>query len=216
MASVFVSRWDTAVTGKIPSELRDRLGIAAATLAYRAYRELLDSPRWWSLANEGARPQRLLWASTSAKHPGAPDVLYVTALAAPFTINTMPEATLHAFADHGQAGALMPADGGDAGRPWTRTPATVSTTRCWPPSSSAMAPDPSIRPGRACWPASPPSTTSSPRLVTDAGTAGGSRPDQGAAVAFAIPRAAGTAPFSPRLSCRSTAEPGRVTTTPAP
>ncbi|MGI8760797.1 MAG: transaldolase [Jatrophihabitantaceae bacterium] len=114
VGSVFVSRWDTAVADKVPDDLRDRLGIAVATLAYQAYRELLDSPRWARLANEGARPQRLLWASTSTKNPDAPDLLYVSALAAPFTINTMPEKTLHAFADHGQVGALMPTDGGDA------------------------------------------------------------------------------------------------------
>jgi len=114
VASVFVSRWDTAVADRVPGELRDRLGIAAAGRAYRAYRELLDSPRWERLANEGARPQRLLWASTSTKNPDAPDVLYVTALAAPFTINTMPEATLAAFADHGQVGEMMAVDGGDA------------------------------------------------------------------------------------------------------
>lgn len=114
VGSVFVSRWDTAVADRVPDELRDRLGIAEAALAYRAYRELLDSPRWGRLASEGARPQRLLWASTSTKNPAAPDVLYVSALAAPFTINTMPEATLLAFADHGQAGELMAADGGNA------------------------------------------------------------------------------------------------------
>ena len=122
VASVFVSRWDTAVadtahtavTGSVPAQLRDRLGIAAATLAYRAYRDLLDSPRWGRLANEGARSQRLLWASTSTRNPDAPDTLYVSALAAPLTINTMPEATLHAFADHGQVSTLMPTDGGDA------------------------------------------------------------------------------------------------------
>jgi transaldolase len=114
VASVFVSRWDTAVAERAPTELRDRLGIAVATRAYQAYRMLLDSPRWGRLANEGARPQRLLWASTSTKNPAAPDLLYVTALAAPFTINTMPEATLHALADHGQVGHLMPSDGGDA------------------------------------------------------------------------------------------------------
>ncbi len=114
VGSVFVSRWDTAVADRVPDELRDRLGIAEAALAYRAYRELLDSPRWGRLANEGARPQRLLWASTSTKNPDAPDVLYVEALAAPFTINTMPEVTLRAFADHGQVGTLMAADGGDA------------------------------------------------------------------------------------------------------
>jgi transaldolase len=116
VGSVFVSRWDTAVADRVPDELRDRLGIAEAGRAYRAYRKLLDSPRWGHLANEGARPQRLLWASTSTKNPAAPDVLYVSALAAPFTINTMPEATLLAFADHGQAGNLMAADGGDAER----------------------------------------------------------------------------------------------------
>ncbi len=114
VASVFVSRWDTAVADRVPAQLRDRLGIAEAELAYRAYRELLDSPRWGQLANEGARPQRLLWASTSTKNPDASDVLYVQALAAPFTVNTMPEKTLHAFADHGKVATLMAADGGDA------------------------------------------------------------------------------------------------------
>ena len=114
VASLFVSRWDTAVAGPVPGELRDRLGIAVARQAYRAYRELLDSPRWLRLANEGARAQRLLWASTSVKDPEAPDVLYVEALAAPFTVNTMPDHTLAAFADHGIVGDLLPADGGDA------------------------------------------------------------------------------------------------------
>jgi transaldolase len=114
VASLFVSRWDTAVAERAPTELRDRLGIAVATQAYQAYRMLLDTPRWGRLANEGARPQRLLWASTSTKNPAAPDVLYVSALAAPFTINTMPETTLRAFADHGKVGNLMPSDGGDA------------------------------------------------------------------------------------------------------
>ena len=103
VASLFVSRWDTAVAGRVPGELRDRLGIAVARQAYRAYRELLDSPRWLRLANEGARAQRLLWASTSVKDPEAPDVLYVEALTAPFTVNTMPDHTLEAFADHGTA-----------------------------------------------------------------------------------------------------------------
>ncbi len=114
VASVFVSRWDKAVTGQAPPELVDRLGIAEAALAYRAYREVLDSARWGRLANEGARPQRLLWASTSTKNPDASDVLYVTALAAPSTINTMPEKTLLAFADHGHVDTLMAADGADA------------------------------------------------------------------------------------------------------
>ena len=114
VASVFISRWDKAVADKVPAPFQDRLGIAVAGQAYRAYRELLNSPRWQHLANEGARPQRLLWASTSTKNPDAPDTLYIEALAAPFTINTMPEATLHAFADHGTIGELMPADGGNA------------------------------------------------------------------------------------------------------
>ena len=114
VASLFVSRWDTAVAGRVPAELRDRLGIAVAKQAYRAYRELLDSPRWGRLANEGARAQRLLWASTSVKDPEALDVLYVEALAVPFTVDTMPDHTLEAFADHGTLGDLLPADGGDA------------------------------------------------------------------------------------------------------
>jgi transaldolase len=102
------------VIGQVPDELRDRLGIAVARQAYRAYRELLDSERWQRLANEGARPQRILWASTGTKDPEASDVLYIEALAAPFTVNTMPEATLLAFAEHGQVGDPLPADGGDA------------------------------------------------------------------------------------------------------
>jgi transaldolase len=114
VASVFISRWDKATMGKVPEELRDNLGIAVAKQTYKAYRELLDSPRWLRLANAGARPQRLLWASTGTKDPNASDVLYIKALAAPFTINTIPDATLLAFADHGVLGELLPADGGDA------------------------------------------------------------------------------------------------------
>ena len=114
VASIFVSRWDVAVADQVPPELRNRLGIAVATQAYRAYRELLDSERWQRLANEGARPQRLLFASTGTKDPDASDALYVEALAAPFTINTMPDKTLLAFADHGEVGDPLPADGGDA------------------------------------------------------------------------------------------------------
>ncbi len=114
VASVFVSRWDTAVADRVPEELLDRLGIAKAEQAYIAYRHLLDSPRWERLANEGARPQRLLWASTSTKNPDASDVLYVEALAAPLTVNTMPDKTLLAFADHGQVSAVMATDGADA------------------------------------------------------------------------------------------------------
>ncbi len=114
VASLFVSRWDAAVADRVPDELRNRLGIAVAKQAYRAYRELLVSARWARLANEGARAQRLLWASTSVKDPRARDVLYVEALAAPFTVNTMPDQTLEAFADHGTVAEFLPADGGDA------------------------------------------------------------------------------------------------------
>jgi transaldolase len=114
VASIFVSRWDVAVADQVPGELRNRLGIAVATHAYRAYRELLDSERWQRLANEGARPQRLLFASTGTKDPDAPETLYVEALAAPFTINTMPDKTLLAFAEHGQVRDPLPPDGGDS------------------------------------------------------------------------------------------------------
>ena len=114
VASLFVSRWDVAVKDQVPQALRNRLGIAVAKQAYRAYREILGSPRWRKLTAAGARPQRLLWASTGTKDPAAPDTLYVDALAAPDTVNTMPEKTLHAFADHGRLQAVMPLDGGDA------------------------------------------------------------------------------------------------------
>ena len=113
VASVFVSRWDTAVAGKAPEALRNQLGIAVANRTYQAYRSLLGSARWQRVYNAGARPQRLLWASTGTKDPKASDILYVKALAAPFTVNTMPEATLKALAEHGEVGALLPADGGD-------------------------------------------------------------------------------------------------------
>ncbi len=113
VASVFISRWDAAVNGKVPESLHNRLGIAMAGRVYKAYRDLLDSPRWQRAFNYGARPQRLLWASTGTKDPKASDVLYIKALAAPFTVNTMPEATLKAFGDHGEIGAMLPADGGD-------------------------------------------------------------------------------------------------------
>jgi transaldolase len=110
VASLFVSRWDVATSGTTPAELANRLGIAVAQRTYRAYLELLVSPRFLRIANAGARPQRLLWASTGTK---APDILYVKALAAPFTINTMPEGTLKAFAQHGEIGAMLATDGGD-------------------------------------------------------------------------------------------------------
>jgi transaldolase len=114
VASIFVSRWDTAVQDKVAAPLRNRLGIAVARRTYRAYRQLLASERWRKLAAAGATPQRLLWASTGTKDPKAPDTLYIEALAAPDTVNTMPEPTLLAYADHGKIGAAMPADGGDA------------------------------------------------------------------------------------------------------
>ena len=113
VASVFISRWDAAVADKVPETLRNRLGIAIARRTYTAARALLNSPRWQRVYNAGARPQRLLWASTGTKDPQASDVLYVEGLAAPFTVNTMPEATLKALADHGKVGAIMPVDGGD-------------------------------------------------------------------------------------------------------
>ena len=113
VASVFISRWDVAVATKVPHELANRLGIAVAGRCYRAYREMLASPRFARAANEGARAQRLLWASTGTKDPNAPDTLYVKALASPFTVNTMPENTLHAFADHGVVGDVLAPDGGD-------------------------------------------------------------------------------------------------------
>ena len=113
VASVFVSRWDAAVAGKVPPALNNRLGIAVAKRTYKAYRDLLSSPRWERIYNAGARPQRLLWASTGTKDLKASDVLYIKALAAPFTVNTMPEATLNALADHGDLSEIMSADGGD-------------------------------------------------------------------------------------------------------
>ena len=114
VASIFVSRWDVAVNDKVPDKLRNRLGIAIAIRTYDAYRRLLASPRWRKLAGSGALPQRLLWASTGTKDPEASDTLYVEALAAPDTINTMPEKTLHAFAEHGEVKIALPTDGGDA------------------------------------------------------------------------------------------------------
>jgi transaldolase len=113
VASVFVSRWDASVGGKVPDALRNKLGIAIAQRTYKAYRDLLDSPRWQRIYNSGARPQRLLWASTGTKDPKASDVLYIKALAAPFTVNTMPEGTLKALADHGEISEIMSAHGGD-------------------------------------------------------------------------------------------------------
>jgi len=114
VASIFVSRWDKAVMGKVPKDLQNRLGIAIAKRTYKAYRDFLASPRWQKAAAAGAQPQRLLWASTGTKDPDASDVLYIRALGAPDTINTIPEATLLAFANHGAPGDPLPLDGGDA------------------------------------------------------------------------------------------------------
>jgi len=113
VASIFISRWDRAVAGKEPDGLKNRLGIAVAMQVYKAYRDLLVSPQWLRLAARGACVQRLLWASTGVKDPNAADTLYVSTLAAPDTINTIPEATLLAFADHGQVSKTLPSDGGD-------------------------------------------------------------------------------------------------------
>jgi len=113
VASLFVSRWDAAVKGQVPSELRNKLGVAIAMRTYKAARDLLMSPRWHRVYNAGGRPQRPLWASTGTKDPSASEILYIKALAAPYTVNTMPEATLLALSKHDQLGSILPADGGD-------------------------------------------------------------------------------------------------------
>jgi transaldolase len=112
VASIFISRWDVAVAGKVPETLSNRLGIAIAGRIYKAYLDLLSNVRSQRAYNAGARPQRLLWASTGTKDPKASDILYIKTLAAPFTVNTMPEGTLQALADHGEIGPIMAADGG--------------------------------------------------------------------------------------------------------
>jgi transaldolase len=114
VASIFVSRWDVAVKDKVQDVFRNRLGIAIAMRTYKAYRDLLASKRWQKLAGSGARPQRLLWASTGTKDPAAADTLYIETLAAPDTINTIPEKTLLAFAEHGKVKNVLPVDGGYA------------------------------------------------------------------------------------------------------
>ncbi len=114
VASVFMSRWDAAVAKEVPPDMRDQLALAVGLDVYRAYRRLMSSDRFQRVENSGARVQRLLWASTSTKDPAAPDTLYVHGLAAPFTVNTMPNETLEAFYDHGDVGEALPADGGDA------------------------------------------------------------------------------------------------------
>ncbi len=114
VASVFISRWDGAVTGKVPEDLSNQLGIAIGKRIYKAYCDLISLPRWKRVFNSGARPQRLLLASTGTKDKKASDVLYVKALAAPLTIDTIPEATLLAFGDHGDVGPILTSDGGDS------------------------------------------------------------------------------------------------------
>ena len=114
VASIFISRWDVAVAGKVPDAFTNTLGLAIGRKAYRDYRAMVASARWQRAFNAGARPQRLLFASTGTKDPKASDILYVKELAAPLTVNTLPEATLRAFADHGELGAMAPIDGGDA------------------------------------------------------------------------------------------------------
>jgi transaldolase len=113
VASLFISRWDAAVMGKVPDALNDQLGIAIGERTYKAYCDLIASPRWRRVFNAGGRPQRLLFASTGTKDPKASDVLYIKELVAPLTVNTMPEGTLKAFANHGELGATVPADGGN-------------------------------------------------------------------------------------------------------
>jgi transaldolase len=114
VASVFVSRWDAAVAPNVPAPLHNQLGIAIAKRTYKAACELISSARARRIYNEGGRPQRLLWASTGTKDPAASDILYVKALAAPLTVNTMPESTVNALADHGEIGEMLSADGGDS------------------------------------------------------------------------------------------------------
>src|ERR1019366_2370418 len=113
VGSMFVSRWDVAVADKAPEALHNQLGIAVASGIYKAYLDLLSNPRWQRAYNAGARPQRLLWASTGTKDPKASDTLYIKTLAAPFTVNTMPEGTLKGFADHGEIGPIMAPEVGD-------------------------------------------------------------------------------------------------------
>jgi transaldolase len=113
VASLFISRWDVAVHDEVPDDVKNTLGVAVGKRTYKAYRDLLESDRWKGLAEKGAKPQRLLFASTGTKDPEASDTLYIEAFAAPDTINTMPDKTLHAFADHGKVGEPLPDDGGD-------------------------------------------------------------------------------------------------------
>jgi transaldolase len=147
VASVFVSRWDFAVKDKVPASLRNQLGIAMAMRTYKAARDLLTSPQWQRAYNAGARPQRLLWASTGTKDPLASSILYVKALAAPYTVNTMPESTLNALAKHSQLSAILPFDVGIARRSWRVSLRPASTSTKWGPNSRWTEPRPSPNPG---------------------------------------------------------------------
>ena len=143
VASLFISRWDAAVTGKVPAGLNNRLGLAIALRTYKAYLSLIGSPRWQRACNEGAIPQRLLWASTGTKDPMAPDTLYIKSLAAPFTVNTMPEVTLKAFADHGELGSALPMDGGDCETILAEFALAGINVEPWPCDFRTRAPSPS-------------------------------------------------------------------------
>ena len=154
VASLFMSRWDVEVAEQSPAELHGKLGIAVGKAAYRSYRELLASPRMQRLKNEGARPQRLLWASTGTKDEALSDVLYIEGLASPLTVNTMPEPTLQAFADHGEVGEPLPADGGDADEVLRPTATPGSSPRRSPRGSRRRARRPSSTPGTSCSPRS--------------------------------------------------------------
>ena len=142
VASVFISRWDVAVAGKVPETLNNQLGIAVAKRTYKAYLDLLSSPRWMRAYNAGARPQRLLWASTGTKDPKASATLYITALAAPFTVNTMPEGTLKALgAAAAAAGRRCLRTAAIAKRCWRGSPRRRSTSRRWRPNCKTKAPN---------------------------------------------------------------------------
>ena len=148
VASLFISRWDKATMEKAPAGLRNKLGIAIGKQTYQAYRDLMDSDRWQRLENQGARPQRLLFASTGTKDPAASDVLYISALAAPHTVNTMPEKTLLAFGDHGRVSGSLPRDGGDAGQVLADFARAGSIWTSWPPICKRTGPSLSMRRGR--------------------------------------------------------------------
>ena len=148
VASLFISRWDKATMEKVPADLRNKLGIAIGKQAYQAYRDLMDSDRWQRLENQGARPQRLLFASTGTKDPAASDVLYISALAAPNTVNTMPEETLLAFGDHGQVSGALARMAAMPSRCWRSSPKRGSIWTSWPPICKRMGPSHSMRRGR--------------------------------------------------------------------